>query len=68
VAGKQVPTFSFSPDWLDEVQSLMEIAKKLAALPPKERKLMIARFTKLLDKAPKNTSGKEASQSSTKNN
>lgn len=59
VIGK-VTTFSLSPEITAEIQPLMEIAEKLAELPPAERKLMIEQFTKLLDKAPKNPSHREA--------
>jgi phospholipid/cholesterol/gamma-HCH transport system substrate-binding protein len=62
--GSAVPgeVSAFSPMVIANVQPLMEIARKLAALPPDEQTLMMTKFLKLLDQAPKNPSHGNAGQ------
>ena len=55
---------AFSPKLAANLQPLLEIASKLAALPPAERKLMMDKFLKLLDQASKSSPHGTAVQSS----
>ena len=58
VTGERNAT-AFSPKLLANLQPVLEIAGKLAALPPDERKSMLDKFLKLLDQAQTNKKSDE---------